>query len=273
MCKLVKITIFLAIVSIASFLSAANIMWSGGISMNPPTPVVGQVVTFTATFTVNPGPATNIRAIGGVDSTNIYDRRWARSFATNTSQRINFTWTATAGSHRAFFTVDPDNVVGETNETDNTTQINFTVTATGTTEAYYANNIAPVEMYNPNIPGPDIDIDDVAFTPSPIRNGEMVEFRVHVFNRGNRGTLRDFKVMFQISCTNPASLLDLGEGSVAPLGPGQSQNVFVKYRFTAQSPEWLTVPRNCYFSAWADRYDVIRELAENNNSSGAYLVF
>jgi len=270
MCKLVKITIFLAIVSIASFLSAANIMWNAGISNNPAAPVVGQVVTFTATFTVNPGPADNIRVIGGVDGVNIYDRRWARSFATNASQRINFTWTATAGNHRAFFTVDPDNVVRETNETDNTTEVNFNVSATGTVVYEANNNIAPVEMFNSN--RPDLIIDSLSWLPLDIQNGETVVFTARVVNQGNRGTLRDFKVIFRIMYVNPNQTVEIGEGHVGALGPGQTMNVKLKVQFNATDISWLT-PTNVLINAEADGYHVINETNENNNKISAYLSF
>lgn len=271
--KIFRIAVILVVVCAASFVSAANILWSRAIAMNPASPSAGVTVTFIATFNVNPGPVQNVRISGGVDGTVIQNRNFARSFATGASQQVSFIWTATAGNHRAYFTVDPGNLIHETNEADNTTEINFNVTSTGLVVVEAYNNIAPAEIINPD--RPDLIIDELGWNPSPIINGQMVEYRAHVVNQGNRGTLRGFKVEFQIICTyNGAAItIELDEGFVGPLGPGQSQNVFVKAVFTAQYSEWLTVPQACRLFSHADRYNTVVEKNEGNNGKNLPLNF
>jgi hypothetical protein len=125
-------------------------------------------------------------------------------------------------------------------------------------------------MYNPN--RPDLIIDSLWWVPNDIQNGETVEFWAHVVNQGNRGTLRDFKVIFKIIYMNPSQTVALGEGHVGPLGPGQSQNVKLKAQFNAVNPSWL-IPTNVIVSAEADGYHVISETNENNNKQNGYLTF
>jgi subtilase family serine protease len=78
-------------------------------------------------------------------------------------------------------------------------------------------------------------------------------------------------VDFTIICGSTTMVL--GEPHVAPLGPGQSQNVIVKAVFTAQFPEWLTIPGNCNIFTEADMYHKIAETNETNNGNTKILTF
>jgi hypothetical protein len=98
--------------------------WSVGISMTPASVSVGDTVRFTATLWVKQGPVDNLRIIGGVDGTHIFTRDY-RHCDRQYLEELNFTWTAVAGNHRAWFQIDPDATTPDIDRSNNRTEISF----------------------------------------------------------------------------------------------------------------------------------------------------
>ena len=108
-----KFSIFTILLLLCSTAFAVDFAWLPRHSVNPPKPSVGQVVTITAAFSVNGGPASNVRVVGGVDETIIFDRTWAN--VGNGNKKVSFQWTATAGKHLVFLQIDPDSLINKYN--------------------------------------------------------------------------------------------------------------------------------------------------------------
>lgn len=126
--RLLLISIFFIVLTVpVSLMAATNPCWYGTISKSPDSVSGGDIVTFTARLWIKADVVTNLRVIGGVDGTIIYDNTFP-SLETATRQDLSFTWTATAGTHTAFFQIDPDNIIPDI-ATDDLTSMSFSVEA------------------------------------------------------------------------------------------------------------------------------------------------
>ena len=85
----------------------------------------GNSVTFSASFQILNETVSNFKIEGGIDGAVIYTRTFA-SVAAGATRSMSFTWTATAGTHTAFFRLDPSNGISESDETNNYKEISFT---------------------------------------------------------------------------------------------------------------------------------------------------
>jgi hypothetical protein len=105
---------FVVILFLCSAAFAVDVVWLPRYSVNPAAPSEGQVVTITASFSVNDGLANNLRVIGGVDETIIFDRTWGNLNIGN--KKVSFQWTAVAGKHLIFLQADPDSFLLKNNK-------------------------------------------------------------------------------------------------------------------------------------------------------------
>jgi|GEM_PF-1649802 len=120
------ITLTFLLLSSVSF-AATNPTWDPVIiTITPASPAEGAVVTFSARLVNDMVRAENIKIVGGVDSTELFSNRYTIPW--RGTQDVSFTWTATPGSHTAYFEVDPDDEIHEAIETDNLVELSFTVT-------------------------------------------------------------------------------------------------------------------------------------------------
>ena len=122
-----KLFIFLTIVMfflVCSSLYALDLRFSGTISMSPETPGVGDTITFAVNFISADGASVNLKVVGGVDSAEVYERTFANVPA-GATRTISFTWPSTAGDHTAWFELDPDRSLRETDLTNNRIEISF----------------------------------------------------------------------------------------------------------------------------------------------------
>lgn len=109
---------------VCSSLFALDLRFSGTISITPETPSVGDTLTFTVNFISADGAAVNLKVTGGVDWTKVYERTFANVPA-GATRTISFTWPSTAGDHTAWFALDPDRSLRETDLTNNSIEMRF----------------------------------------------------------------------------------------------------------------------------------------------------
>lgn len=119
---------FLMILLLSAFgFSETNPKWATGITINPPAPHDGEVVRFAATLEVKLGPVSNLRIIGGVDGSRIYDETFT-NLPQGYTKEVGFKWIATAAAPRtAYFQLDPDGTSGDVTPGDNRVSRTFDV--------------------------------------------------------------------------------------------------------------------------------------------------
>jgi hypothetical protein len=131
-----KLTISLFAFLLCTLLAFAqtNPKWSQNITKNISSPSEGQNVTFHAELIVLGTGVANLKVIGGVDGSIKYNHIFPH-LNSQAKQSVSFTWQATAGTHTAYFKIDPDNTSGDTNTGNNLTQIQFTVAGSQTSNS------------------------------------------------------------------------------------------------------------------------------------------
>lgn len=111
--------------SLFSF-SAVDLKFTSAIILTPASPSLGDTVTIKVTFQAAGDIVTNMKIIGGVDGAQLFERTYG-TIPANGSRTDTFTWTATAGDHTAFFTLDPAKTTGDADYTNNNIQKAFNV--------------------------------------------------------------------------------------------------------------------------------------------------
>jgi hypothetical protein len=122
--KLLNVFTIAIISLVCSTLYALDLRFSGSMSMSPETPSVGDTITFSVNFISQDGAAANLKVIGGVDGAEVYERTFA-NVPSGATRTISFTWPSTAGGHTAWFELDPDRSLRETDLTNNRIEIRF----------------------------------------------------------------------------------------------------------------------------------------------------
>ncbi|MBT8496060.1 MAG: hypothetical protein KJO07_23655 [Deltaproteobacteria bacterium] len=92
----------------------------------PATPAVGRPVTFRAVIVVGSQAVDNLLVVGGIDGQQKHAQTYPRLEA-GSRKVISFTWTATAGSHGAYFQIDPNGTGADSNAANNRVDRAFTV--------------------------------------------------------------------------------------------------------------------------------------------------
>jgi hypothetical protein len=156
-------------------ISALDLKFNSAITKAPETFNAGDVVTFTVNFTSQGGTVTNCKITGGVDATQLYERVFA-SIPAGANRRDSFTWTAVAGSHTAWFVLDPDHVNGDTDYGNNRAELSVTTSVVF--------EMAPVFMEaHVAVFKPDLVITEAKFTKDTSRNDKYF-YRVKFKNQG-----------------------------------------------------------------------------------------
>ncbi len=94
---------------------------------SPAVPVKNNAVTFSATATNAGTDTATVVLLVIVDGVNLGTD--SASLSAAASATLSVPWTATEGAHTIVFKLDPDNLVAETDETDNTAVLSLTVAA------------------------------------------------------------------------------------------------------------------------------------------------
>jgi hypothetical protein len=123
----VCLAILLIVMSFSAFsYSALDLKFTSVLKLTPAAHNLGDVVTFQVTFQSSGAAVTNMKIVGGVDGVQLFERAYA-SISANGSRIDTFTWTATAGDHTAYFTLDPAKTTGDSDYTNNNIQKAFNV--------------------------------------------------------------------------------------------------------------------------------------------------
>jgi len=144
-------------------LAALDLQFTTAISQAPDPASGGASVTFTVAFKTLGGAVTNLKITGGVDGVGIFERTYA-SILADKVRTDTFTWTATAGSHTAWFELDPDHTCGDSNYGNNRVEKALTVGGGPTSQ-------------------PDLAL-VVTYTPTDFAAGGAVAFSIRVNNNG-----------------------------------------------------------------------------------------
>lgn len=124
----IRTAIFISLIFAAGVFSygAANLKYESVLYVSPTSPIAGDTVTCAVIWKAQSDDAVNTRIIGGIDGMTIFDQTFALVPAGETRQ-ITFTWTATVGSHKAWFHMDPDNLTGDPYPQNNYIEQSFKV--------------------------------------------------------------------------------------------------------------------------------------------------
>ena len=136
-------------------------------------------------------------------------------------------WTLTPGGHESEARVDQNNVVSESNETNNDLIKNF--------EVGYS----------------DLIIEEITWYPQYPNDGETMTFYGTAKNIGLNETTRDFRVYFYIDDIQLSY-----KGVSANLAPGENATV---------TATWTCTPGNHEVKVYADKNNVVSESNETNN--------
>lgn len=144
--KCISISVFIIFLLMGTFAFGETDLkfTTGGITMTPDPAAVGNEITFTVHFKPVGGAVDNLKIIGGIDDTAIFERTYAHINAD--AQKMDFfKWTAISGSHKAWFKIDPNHNTGDTDYSNNLTEKQFTVSSSGNTNPI---NFSQVDISN-----------------------------------------------------------------------------------------------------------------------------
>jgi hypothetical protein len=139
--------------------AALDLKFTSAISMSPAAPNAGETVTFTVTFKSEGGASANMKIVGGIDGAQKFERVYA-SIPANGTRTDSFTWTATAGNHTAYFTLDPAHTAGDSNYGNNSTEKQFSVSGDQNVGPYYRQYSKKTYKLKP-----DLKVHDIVWQP------------------------------------------------------------------------------------------------------------
>jgi subtilase family serine protease len=149
------------------FASAAlDLAFTTVISQSPDPVAAGVEATFTVSFRTNGGAVTNLKIIGGVDGTQLFERTYASILADKTKTDY-FTWTATAGNHTVWFELDPNHTCGDSNYANNRIEKAITVSGGEPTGK------------------PDLRVSYIDVSPKIFKSGSPITLSILVSNTGD----------------------------------------------------------------------------------------
>ncbi|NIA12056.1 MAG: hypothetical protein GWP10_20620, partial [Nitrospiraceae bacterium] len=194
----------------------------------------GEIVTFNA----------NIENTGIGNTTKLFHTRFLidgvsigqkslSGLASGSSASVTHTWTATPGEHTIEAVVDPYNHVAESNETNNTLELNLT-----------------------KVDRADLIVSNLTWTPSNFSDGQVVTFRASISNIDSGNTTRSFYTRFLIDDTQ------IGEKHIGGLPAGSSIDLV---------QVWPAAPGTHTIKVMVDSYNHVAESNESNNSYSADL--
>ena len=188
----------------------------------------GEPVTFTAAIeNIGAGNTTkDIRTTFYIDDISI-GYKSISGLASSSSATITQTWSATPGEHKIKAIVDSNLWVAESNESNNTMELNLT-----------------------RVDLADLIVSDLTWTPANFSDGEVVTFTASVNNTGIGNTTRGFYIKFLVDGTS------IGEQYLSGLASSSSRNVI---------QTWTATPGEHIIKAEVDSRKNVVESNETNN--------
>jgi hypothetical protein len=178
---LISIGIILLCTSICTP-AALDLRFTTAITQAPDPASTGSTVTFTVTFKTFGGAVDNLKITGGIDSSKIFERTYAHVNA-DLQRTDSFTWVAAAGSHTAWFELDPGHTVGDSNYGNNRIEKAFTVSGTPVTITKLPEKIV-ITSPPPAIIKPDLIIQSLEIIPATPHVSDTAMMRVIIKNIG-----------------------------------------------------------------------------------------
>ena len=115
--NLISILIFCLALSLFSY-AAPDLKFITNIELIPVNPGLGDNVEVKVRFRCVGGTSSNVKVIGGIDGSTIYNHTFP-TLGYNETNTISFNWIATGGNHTAFFKIDPNKTSNDTNFNNN----------------------------------------------------------------------------------------------------------------------------------------------------------
>lgn len=245
--KVLLITIFLIILMNVISYAALDLIFSSEITLAPSSPNSGATVTFSVTFRSLNAAVTNMKIIGGIDGVQKFEKTY-NSIPKNGMQTDSFSWTATEGSHKVFFTLDPAHTTADSNTANNTIEKQFNV-STGQNPSNSLNSIKALsKVYQLK---PDLKVDSVVWSPlEDPKCGKKWRMGVIIVNDGKVAVTKSFTVALSIE----GILVD--DHVMNGLYPGQK----VGFNY-----DWY-IYNNAYVRVVADFHNTVDESKEDNNA-------
>jgi len=131
---------------IAITAQALDLKFNSAIAIAPAAPSAGVNVTFSVNFKPSGAAVDNLKCTFGIDAAQIGERKFAHINA-EAPRALSFTWVATAGTHKVWFKLDPENNTGDSNVQNNLIEKTFSVSGSGG----YISNIANIIGKRPPI--------------------------------------------------------------------------------------------------------------------------
>lgn len=240
--------------------SALDLKFSTAITMNPASPSAGTGVVFSVKFVPSGAAVDNLKCTYGMGAAQLGERVFAHINA-GAVRELSFNWTATAGSKKVWFKLDPNKKTGDSNVQNNYIEKSFSISdkmIISKNPNIEKMNIDPslLEKFNSNVK-PDLIISEITITPANPSTTDKIVFKVTCKNIGN-GSSKPSKVSIKIGGETYPEIYD-----IASLNPGEVTTVL---RETT-----LITALNYTVTAIADYNFLIAESDEQNNTKA--LVF
>lgn len=170
---------------------------SDNLYFDKPSPFAGQVIRVSADiFNRGNTDATGVQVRFAADGALIESTLIIPIVPAGGSATVSVNWTAVQGNHLINVTVDPANLINETNEGNNTASRSLSV--------------APAPILQPNLA---IEAANITLTPSSIFAGQKVNISVLIFNHGE---VPANNVNVRFSLNNPALVVNRTIGFIQP---------------------------------------------------------
>jgi len=247
---MMKLKIFFQIALIIFSLSAMSfaaldLKFTTEITMSPAAPKAGDAVIFSVTLISEGAKANNLKLIGGVDGTQIVEKVFAGIAAGGTrTQSMN--WTATAGSHKVWFELDPAHTAGDSNYYNNKIDKQLIVSGVQNVKAFNINSLKkPYKLK------PDLKVHDVVWQPlEEPKCGKKWRMGVILINDSKVPVTKPFTVAISVQ----GILAD--DHKMNGLDAGQEAGFYY---------DWY-IFNDAYLRIVADFHDDIDEAKEDNNA-------
>jgi len=237
-----QIALIIFSLSAMSF-AALDLKFTTEITMSPAAPKAGDAVIFSVTLISDGAKVNNLKLIGGVDGTQIVEKIFA-AIADGGTRTQNMTWTATAGSHKVWFELDPAHTAGDSNYNNNKIDKQFSVSGDQNVKTFDIHSFKKTYKLKP-----DLRVFDVVWQPlEEPKCGKKWRMGVILINDSKVAVSKPFNVAVSIQ----GILAD--DHVMNGLNPGQKAGF---------NYDWY-IFNDAYVRIVADFYDVIDESNEYN---------
>lgn len=246
-----SIIAILLCIGISAF-AALDLQFTTAITQTPNPANTGNIVTFKVTFKNVGGAVDGLKVTGGIDGSKIFERTYAHINA-NLQRTDSFTWVATAGSHTAWFELDPGHTTGDSNYGNNRVEKAFTVTGTGGEFSKLPEKFIMSFL-------PDWIVESLEIIPASPQVNDNATLKAIIKNIG-KGQAPETTLMIRVCVNDGYGYTVYGlSPSIPSLPPGGT------YEFTDSGQWFKTQGAGIYWALVSVRYGYHSESNKRNNS-------